>query len=120
HPLVTTECGHPFCESCITKWITEIRNECPSCRRQNPMPKKPEHLLERMFFSKQVKCLHFSKGCAYQGQLKDMLKSHITNKCEFEVIPCLNEGYDVKCERREMQSHLNECKFRSIKCQVCE
>ena len=76
HPLVITLCGHPFCKPCITKWVSE-KNECPVCREQDPKPRKLEPFIERMYNSTKVKCLHYEKGCTYQGQLKDMLESHI-------------------------------------------
>ena len=27
------KCRHIFCKKCITKWLTECSNKCPSCRK---------------------------------------------------------------------------------------
>ena len=31
---VLLNCNHIFCESCLKKWLTTMKNTCPTCRKE--------------------------------------------------------------------------------------
>lgn len=42
-----------------------------------------------------------------------------SGKCDYEIIPCPNEGCESLEQRRKMIEHLNDCPHRIITCEIC-
>lgn len=34
HNGILLNCNHIFCEDCLKKWLTTVKNTCPSCRKE--------------------------------------------------------------------------------------
>ncbi|CAF2099206.1 unnamed protein product [Rotaria magnacalcarata] len=107
-------CGHVFCQTCITTWISQ-QNSCPMCRRIiSPGEIKP--ITARNFINMLdnilVYCLHCNVTNIRRGDMGSHLK-----KCPMIVISC--SAADIKCPwkgpRKEKSKHLSLCIFQQIR-----
>lgn len=69
--------------------------------------------------NKIFKCKYYDKGCRYKGTANDMINVH-PHECNFEIIPCPNQGCDVKIERGQLGEHLKKCDYRDVHCIFCK
>ncbi|KAI6659355.1 TNF receptor-associated factor 3-like [Oopsacas minuta] len=106
-------CTHWFCRNCVNKKKTcpiddDIYNN-EECYVLNN--------LHQNIQAQPVRCVNFTKGCNWKGELRDIYK-HYTD-CRHTLMKCkLNCG--VTLNVKEMQRHeLFECQFRSLKCAFC-
>ena len=94
-PYEVSCCGNSFCSFCI-KQVKLYSKLCPLCKCSQY---KFHHNkgLERFLYQLHVYCTNVSKGCEWQGELRDLDKhinsnpSHSTqlNGCEFAIIKCI-------------------------------
>ena len=115
-PNLTSCCGQHFCQSCISRIITD-RKPCPFCKESRFtvfLDKKQK----RRVLDLKVKCSECSRGCSWTGPLGD-LDNHGSKDCEFKDISCPNDcGMEV--QRRRLADHLaKRCPKRSFECEYC-
>ena len=115
-PNLTSCCGQHFCQSCISRIITD-RKPCPFCKKSRftvMLDKKQK----RRVLDLKVKCTECSRGCSWTGPLGD-LDNHGSKDCEFKDISCPNDcGMEV--QRRRLADHLaKRCPKRSFECEYC-
>merc|ERR1719320_569174 len=95
---VETNCGHMFCEECITSALKE-KQECPECREKVTVSSLSSiKSIRRKILSLRVKCTGSENGCSWKGMLKD-LHSHEQECKEYE-------------EERNCRYFKYGCKFR--------
>lgn len=142
-----TQCGHRFCKTCITKYLTENVSNCPTCRQNtkkedlHPDRAGMREMLELRVFCKgedgvpecqwvgqlqqfsnhRENCLYFGINCNLCGQtmLRKDTADHNANKC-----PCRKTACE-KCKKSifavDKKTHLQrECEETVIKCPNCE
>uniref|UniRef100_A0A7M5V5E0 Uncharacterized protein n=1 Tax=Clytia hemisphaerica TaxID=252671 RepID=A0A7M5V5E0_9CNID len=121
----TTPCHHAFCHVCITQWGNELTNAkrpttCPNCN--NVYDQKQIHqdgFIDRMVkTSLDVKCKLHEVGCSWQGKIIDYQDHQRT--CEYETIPCENEGCLEMQMRKNLPKHQQICEYRLTQCGYCE
>ena len=124
-PQLLSCCGHHFCDACV-KRLHHDRRPCALCNE----PKFTALLdkgKQRLILQRKVYCLNKQNGCQWQGEL-GLLAGHLSEGdpprrvplCQYEFVPCSNEGCDEKVLRVNMEQHLNsECQYRRLVCQYC-
>ncbi|XP_078396894.1 E3 ubiquitin-protein ligase NRDP1 isoform X5 [Cetorhinus maximus] len=117
-------CEHAFCTSCIHGWLVQNHN-CPEDRQAldismlRPLFRYMRNDLNRL----QIWCKNRQHGCETICSL-EVIDRH-ERECEYSQVPCLNAGgiymcYGCGCtvqvERRNLESHLAVCEYRSREC----
>lgn len=122
------ECGHTFCEECITFATDRPNPTCPSCRKPVHTGCNPNYALREIIDKLEVRCpeeveerpskrfkttgedycaddgAENNSGCDWRGTVSG-LEDHITNVCLLATITCGEEGCKHTCRRREMEAH---------------
>ena len=92
-PWIVECCGHHLCKPCIDKVIRD-KNGCPHCRTARFRHMRDKNH-ERILLGKQVYCKYKSKGCGWQGTLRE-LDQHCSARhcCEWcqELFQCYEEN----------------------------
>lgn len=70
-----------------------------------------------------IYCTNNSKGCAWNGQLRN-LQYHIREnsrhgECQFEVVRCRYLTCSVKLTRNALEYHEDKCHLRACQCNYC-
>ena len=115
-PNLTSCCGQHFCQSCISRIITD-RKPCPFCKesRFTVMLDKKQ---KRRVLDLKVKCSECSRGCSWTGPLGD-LDNHGSNDCGLTYISC-SKGCGTEVQRRRLSKHLaKNCPKRNYRCKYC-
>ena len=90
-----TDCNHYFCQSCLSK-SSMLRLQCP-LDRLSLRPNILNHIsthdkdLRKTISELNVKCLHYTAGCIWQGKLDDM-EQHIRETCQWKQCPFSRYG----------------------------
>ncbi len=118
-PNLTGCCGQHFCQSCISRIITD-RKPCPFCKELSfttLLDKKQK----RKVLELKIKCSMKHRGCSWTGELGE-LDSHTdtgSGNCQFVDVTCPNKCEET-CQRRLMYHHLsNTCPKRPFVCKYC-
>ena len=113
-----TDCGHPFCNSCLKPMLTLGRMECPVCRKQLTASQiYPNKLHERQILSLKIQCDQSKDGCKWTGELRQ--REDHERKCQCLLVPCKMDC-GKKVMRKHMQTHLRSgCPKRRATCPHC-
>ena len=108
-PTDCEECGHSYCQECITKL------KCPfGCRTKSLKPSSIGilNLLKNLKFNCQ------NEGCDSIIPYIEV-KSHDAN-CEYQKVLCTNKRCKKRIIKKELENHVkNLCKYTLIKCKYC-
>ena len=109
-PWIIECCGHHMCKSCVDK-VKYDTNECPYCRSVGIKCMRDRHL-ERILMGRQVYCKYKSRGCEWQGTLREADEHCLTGRsCEWchMILKCYEEN-----------QHMEECTVASevIACEL--
>ena len=119
-PVQLEECGHRFCEACISKWMKEKgpgKNEdgslCPTCLKRGKLYR--DSGFERQILGLPAKCAHCSKS----GELRELVSSNHFTNCEYRPVPC-PEGCGLEVAKCNLETHREEdCSKRQTACSFC-
>lgn len=119
-PHLTTCCGHHFCKDCIFK-VAKANQACPMCKMEGFMAVVDKNVY-RKIRALPVRCHFHSKGCEWQGELRD-LEEHLDphrGHCKFNDVVC-TKGCGKTLRRAQLETHLMmECPNRDQKCKYCD
>lgn len=73
------QCGHVFCESCISQWLNSQQRTCPECRMVVDMRYSHKDLTAHKFLDSVMVYCSFL-GCSWIGRM-DSLQGHVS-ECE--------------------------------------
>ncbi|KAI7900793.1 uncharacterized protein BX663DRAFT_516548 [Cokeromyces recurvatus] len=113
-------CGHIFCKKCIFQAI-EASPICPIDRSTlskddfEPAAKIIYNMVNELL----VYCPHQEQGCPYIGQ-RQFIESHLKHDCEYIMAPCKLEECKELLLRKDLQNHVENCKYRIIECNMCK
>lgn len=109
-------CEHAFCSACIQAWLTHY-NSCPEDRLTLwPSDLKPIfRYMKNDLNALKIRCDNESRGCKALVRL-DALKTHLKEECGHVMVFCSNEGCEEKYTRRELETHMKNCKFQTADC----
>uniref|UniRef100_A0A8D0BVC9 RING finger protein 151-like n=1 Tax=Salvator merianae TaxID=96440 RepID=A0A8D0BVC9_SALMN len=108
-------CEHAFCASCIHGWLVH-HNSCPEDRQPldlpilRPLYRYMKNDLNRL----QLHCKNREYGCEMVCSLESIDRHEC--ECDYSRIPCSNSDCPVQVERRNLNSHLAVCEYRSREC----
>jgi len=79
-----TVCGHLFCASCITSWMS-TKSSCPVCRTQNDSSQIfPARYVDRLVQNIKARC---PKQCGADVSVRE-LKEHVSTTCPKRLLTC--------------------------------
>jgi hypothetical protein len=112
---MTLNCGHSFCQSCITRSESSFQNKCPECRTLSM------HLVPD--FSKRMKINGFTVTCTYKEfgcSTTDALSRIFTHEytCSFMKKECL-DCKTMLCDYQMEHHKKYDCVYRSHSCERC-
>ncbi|CAM4645485.1 hypothetical protein PO909_011825 [Leuciscus waleckii] len=114
-----TECGHRFCESCITDLLSKSNPVCPA--DLEPLFEDKifrDVCCNREIMALKVYCRSEKNGCKEQMSLQRVM-DHL-EVCPFYEVPCPLGKCKEKMMRKDMHEHLSrKCKHREITCELC-
>ena len=129
------ECGHTFCDECISFVTNRLDPKCPTCRKLVNTGSNPNYLLRDIIDKLEVKCPeeveespaakrlkttgennesnsenndavdYEYSGCCGWRGTVSGLKHHMTNECLLATVMCGVEGCTHTCQRRDMEAH---------------
>ena len=71
-------CRKHFCVSCLDKWFLDYSGSgCPHCRAMSIVAQNSLYLFYNEISKLKVRCIHWSKGCQWTGELL-MLGNHLS------------------------------------------
>ncbi len=120
-------CGHVFCRSCVSRWITQKREQqevasCPTCRKKwtnADLAFKSVSIVKRLVDSARVKCAH--QDCNWTGTLDSMQDPHLNQHCAYAPIPCkFVPAEHPVLPRAQQVEHEKECPSRLVECDLCQ
>ena len=108
-PTDCEECGHSYCQECITKL------KCPfGC--ENKSLKNSSIGIINLLKNLKFNCLN--EGCSAVIPYIDV-KNHDAN-CEYQKILCTNKRCRKRVIKKELVNHIEKiCKYTLIKCNYC-
>ncbi|XP_054653693.1 TNF receptor-associated factor 3 isoform X2 [Dunckerocampus dactyliophorus] len=114
-----TECGHRFCQSCITDILSRPNPVCPA--DMEPLFSNKifrDVCCHREIMALKVCCRCENKGCQEQMSLQQ-IPEHLT-VCPFFEVPCPLGKCKERMMRKEIPDHLSwKCKHREATCDFC-
>ncbi|CAN9501908.1 unnamed protein product [Ophioblennius macclurei] len=114
-----TECGHRFCQSCISERLSHQNPVCPV--DMEPLFKDKifrDVCCHREIMALKVHCRSEANGCQEQMSLQQ-IPDHL-NVCPFYEVPCPLGKCKERMMRKEIPDHLNwKCKHRETTCEFC-
>ena len=108
-PHLISCCGRKLCHSCIDR-VKQAGQPCPCCREEKYIIVK-DKMVERQVLDLKVYCTNKSKGCYWNGELRDLEKH--TESCYVTSAELLAETQaeeikKVKKELDDVTSHLQQ------------
>ena len=113
NPIITKECSHSFCSTCIVQMTTDF---CPLCRHKLDLSQTHYNLaLDQIVKEQQVYCQNRPQGC--KSILTWGNRTEHQSFCEYSKVKCPHQqhGCPYKGMRREMSQHLIICPFEQFK-----
>mmetsp|Transcript_54639 Transcript_54639/g.97134 ORF Transcript_54639/g.97134 Transcript_54639/m.97134 type:complete len:515 (-) Transcript_54639:256-1800(-) len=103
--VVTEECGHLFCDRCLTQNMKRTK-ECPVCRMkiEGDNIARRDVRTRREISNLTVLCINNDKGCEWKGVLADLDK-HCDSVCPYHLLPCTNPFCGILVQRQRMCRH---------------
>ncbi|XP_056151564.1 TNF receptor-associated factor 3 [Lampris incognitus] len=115
-----TECGHRFCESCITDLLSKQNPVCPA--DMEPLFKDKifrDVCCHREIMALKVYCRSQANGCPERMSLQQVM-DHL-NVCPYFEVPCPFGKCKEKVMRKDIPDHLSwKCKHRESSCEYCK
>lgn len=124
-PLMTPNCEHIFCKSCLSNWLKD-HSTCPKCRKRvNCRQLRPSRICKAFLSELKVRCQYENQGCK-AVLAADGLRHH-EKLCDFSPdavmkVKCRFEGCDEKCAIDQIEFHESLCPInpeRIICCTTC-
>ena len=119
-PQFLTCCGMSICKECIEKHIQRAARLagkktplCPFCMEEFTFHSNII-ALEQSIRQLKVQCRYQSAGCCWTG-IRQSGKLHL-KECGFVPVHCPNKCDCKRFERRQLRSHLQECKLQQVRC----
>ena len=117
-PIILPECGHTYCNSCITK-LRESSNQnegrvfsCPNCCTPiTSAALKTNFTVSTLVAKVRAKC----SRC----QSEDSIEKLVSHKCPEVEVDCSNEGCGMKIKRKDQRTHGDNCLYKAISCDRC-
>ena len=103
-----------------TQWgndRTRCGVQCPVCRQEHTTG--PDRFNERRVRNLQVRCMNYTEGCSWVGNLGD--EEHHRKKqdgCQYEEIKCPH-GCGSIMRRVGLSCHMDDCPRRPYNCEYC-
>uniref|UniRef100_A0A8C7G395 TNF receptor-associated factor n=1 Tax=Oncorhynchus kisutch TaxID=8019 RepID=A0A8C7G395_ONCKI len=114
-----TECGHRFCETCISDQLSKPNPVCPEDKE--PLFKDKvfrDVCCHREIMALRVYCRSEKNGCKEQISLQQVM-DHL-NVCPYFEVPCPLGKCKEKMMRKDIPEHLSwKCKHRETTCEFC-
>ena len=113
-----TDCGHRFCDSCLSPVSRNAEVWCPICGTQLKTSEiYPDNMAKREILGLQVRCCEEELGCDWQGKLREV-EDH-KGTCNFGIETCPN-GCGERLMRGGMKKHMEDwCLRRIVECPIC-
>lgn len=105
-PMVTEDCGHLFCKSCIVLAM-ERKKECPLDRSPLTVAQLRKDIRShRRIITLPCYCYHKANGCEWKGDYGD-LETHI-EKCDYVPVECTfsPHGCEVMVTKKTLTDHI--------------
>ena len=116
---VQTQCGHPFCNSCLRRTVKDDTLTCPVCRSQLATSQiYPNKLQERQVLSLKIKCDRHGKGCEWTGELRDG-EDHDA-LCLYFHVPCERNCGELVMRKDAVEHSERNCCKRTVGCEHCK
>lgn len=113
-PVITSQCFHSFCNSCIRKAI-EFDSHCSLCRRKlNGDDIHSNLALQGLINELMVYCPSRSLGCL-QTITYEHMAYHINTQCQFTRKKCPYNTYGCSFFDTTIEEHLKDCPFHQIR-----
>ncbi|XP_039220746.1 TNF receptor-associated factor 3 isoform X3 [Crotalus tigris] len=116
-----TECGHRYCETCMSSLLSSTSPKCTAC--QDTIVKDKifkDNCCRRELLALQIFCRNENKGCRDQLTLGQLL-THLRNDCLFEELPCPRTDCKEKILRKDLPDHIEKnCNYRETTCKYCK
>lgn len=115
---VIDECGHIFCNECITQYLAANYNRCPI--NTNTLIKSVSNFdfVSKILEKQSLKCIYSQVGCEWSGKFLNLFR-HLRKSCHFFMITCPHKGCKEMKTKEEMKLHKNECSQRIVRCDYC-
>jgi hypothetical protein len=115
-PVECKTCQTNFCSECIKK-VLETKKMCPN---QCPLELQKSHRFLRSTLSNlSLRCINNDLGCDKILKL-EQIKSHEALECQFRRAKCKYSTCQVTLSIKDLESHEETCKFKSITCSDCK
>ena len=114
-----TPCGHVFCGTCITDWLSLDKNTCVTCRKPLLFEDlQHDRVIDSLIGNLPMRCVNFAT-CPWRGK-NSRSEVHL-RECGEEKIQCPHTefGCDFKNKRRHLATHLATCRFEKVKDVLC-
>ncbi|XP_007430643.1 TNF receptor-associated factor 3 isoform X2 [Python bivittatus] len=116
-----TECGHRYCETCMSVLLSSTSPKCTACQETILKDKIfKDNCCRRELLALQIFCRNENKGCRDQLTLGQLL-THLRNECLFEELPCPRTDCKEKILRKDLPDHVEKnCNYRETTCKYCK
>ncbi|XP_078368206.1 TNF receptor-associated factor 3-like [Oculina patagonica] len=109
--VILPECGHTFCNSCVSRVRQEAIKKCPYCRNIIKGTSQTNYTVKKLVAQIRARC----NLCGRE----DVVEALIQHKCPEEERECYNEGCKETVKRKDKRTHAEECLYRIISCEKC-
>ncbi len=111
---MASDCGHSYCQLCITRSAHFFQNKCPSCRTITTQL-APDFKSRMIINGKPIRCKY--EGCLFKDAVSRIFQHEFI--CEYQLVSC-KDCKEMVCQK-DMGLHLSEtCEYRKIECTYCE
>lgn len=116
-----TECGHRFCDSCMTALLSAASPKCTACQEGIVKDKVfKDNCCRREILALHIHCRNEARGCVEQLTLGQLLV-HLKNDCQFEELACVRADCKEKVLRKDLRDHVGRtCEYREATCTHCK
>jgi hypothetical protein len=112
---MSLNCGHTFCQSCITRSEANFKSKCPECRTFS-MQLVPDFSKRMKINGCTVSCIYKENGCTVTDALSRIFTHEYT--CLFKKQPC-NDCFSMVCLNQIETHKQSECTHRMRQCERC-